>query len=205
MKRRYNEIMEHIEVTPEMHRRVLERIREKAVTPSSKKVLLFPAWKKVLPVAACLILLLTGTVILPRIVQDDTTEPPVFSAPSIEEASSLRELAGWVGFDISETFELPFEPAEISYISYWRELAQIEYRSGDRRAVFRKSAGTEDNSGDYSIYADLKEIRVGGQTVTLKGNEGSYSLAVWTDGEFACSLSLSPAIGEAGWKVVLAA
>ena len=203
MKRRYNEIMEHIEVTPEMRQRILKRIQEKGVTPSSPKVLPLPDWKKILSVAACFVLLLTGAIVLPRLLQEDMVEPPVFSSPNIEEASSLQELAGWVGFEIPKSFDLPFEPSDTSYMSYWRELAQIEYRNGEQYAVFRKSAGTEDNSGDYSEYADITEIQVGGQTVTLKGNEGSYSLAVWTDGEFSYSLSLSPAIGAAEWETVL--
>lgn len=50
MGKAYDEIMEKIEVTPEMRRRVLERIaREDTV---SSKVVRFPARRKYLPVAA---------------------------------------------------------------------------------------------------------------------------------------------------------
>ena len=203
MKRRYNKIMEHIEVTPEMRQRVLERIQEKAVTFPPRKALFFPAWKKILSVAACFVLLLMGAVMLPHMLQGEVADPPDLSGSGIEEASSLQELAGWVGFEITESFNLPSEPSDTFYVSYWRELAQIEYRSGEQSAIFRKSAGKEDNSGDYSEYANIEEIQTGDHTVMLKGNDGKYSLAVWTDGEFSYSLSMSPAMGETEWEAVL--
>lgn len=38
---------------------------------------------------------------------------------------------------------------------------------------------------------------------TLKGNDSSYALAIWTDGEFAYSLSLSEGIEETEWIEIL--
>ncbi|HAY64315.1 MAG TPA: DUF4367 domain-containing protein, partial [Ruminococcaceae bacterium] len=48
-----------------------------------------------------------------------------------------------------------------------------------------KSPGTEDNSGDYTVYAQEETLEISGNAVTLKGNDGAYSLAVWTDGSYA--------------------
>lgn len=41
---------------------------------------------------------------------------------------------------------------------------------------------SDDISGDYSEYANTKEIIVDGISVTLRGNDGTWSVATWTDG-----------------------
>ena len=38
------------------------------------------------------------------------------------------------------------------------------------------------------------EEQVDGITVKLKGNEESYNLAIWTDGEYAYAISANPGI-----------
>lgn len=42
----------------------------------------------------------------------------------------------------------------------------------------------------------IDEILVESINVTLKGNEETYTLATWTDGEYAYSLSLSEGISK---------
>ena len=56
--------------------------------------------------------------------------------------------------------------------------------------------GTDDVSGDYNVYAEERTVEAGGCAVLLKGDAGKISLAVWTDGEFAYSVSASPAISQ---------
>ena len=72
-------------------------------------------------------------------------------------------------------------------------------------AVFRKSLGEEDNSGDYTMYSEKKEVAVGNLTVTLKGDDGAYPLAVWSDDGYACSLRVTCAMTVEEWTSVLAA
>ena len=202
MKSAYDEIMEHIEVTPEMRGRVLERIREEGIDMPARPRL--RGLRRYLSAAACLVLLVTGAAVLPRLADRSGPEPPVIEAGyGIEEAASLRELAGLVGFEVTEDFSLPFEPEETVYASYWRELAQIEYRDGEQSADFRKSPGTEDNSGDYTAYGSVVEFTAEGRTVTLKGDGGTYALALWTEGGYACSLRLSRPVSEEEWRGIL--
>ena len=52
-------------------------------------------------------------------------------------------------------------------------MAEIRYRSDTAEAVFRKSAGIEDISGDFNSYDTVQELTVGDITATLKGNSGS--------------------------------
>lgn len=204
MKRKYDEIMEHIEVTPEIRQRVLRRIREEHISPPAHKDLPVPKLKKYLAAAACFVLLLAGTAILPQILdRGEQNPPPLAAGYGIEEAASLQELAELTGFAITEEFQLPFTPAETAYASYWRELAQIEYSGEGQSAVFRKSMGTEDNSGDFSSYDHSAELILDGHSVLLKGNDGAYSLAIWTDGEYAYSLRLSQTVTEEEWSRIL--
>ena len=204
--------MEHIGVTPEMRQRVLRHIQEEDISSPTHKPLTFPKLKKYLA-AACFILLIAGTTILPQILdRGEANPPPDYEKPNlppvaanhgIEETVSLQELEKLTGFAITEEFQLPFTPAEISYASYWRELAQIEYSGEGQSAMFRKSMGTEDNSGDFSIYDHATELVVDGHSVLLKGNDGAYSLAIWADEEYAYSLRLSQAVTEEEWSRIL--
>ena len=203
MRRAYDEIMEHIKVTPEMGRRVLQRVEEEDLS-SPAKVLLFPALKRYLPVAACLVLLLAGALVLPDLMGPGEPEPPpVLVGSGIEKAASLRELSGLVGFEVTEDLSLPFEAAETAYFSYWNELAEVQYTGAGQSAAFRKSPGTGDNSGDYSEYEDVVTVTASGCPVTLKGKDGAYALAVWTKDGYAYSLRLSQAAAEADWLVIL--
>lgn len=200
MKKEYDEIMGHIEVTPEMRQRVLGHIRDTEIHATPSKVLPFPVLKKYLSAAACLILLIAWAVTL---LHQEGTEPPVLEGHGIVEAVSLQELSDIVGFEINEEFSLPFEPDEILYTSYWQDLAEIEYSGEGQSAIYRVSRGTEDNSGDFTEYDSSTEIIAAGCSVVLRGDDGRYTLAIWTDGEFSYSLSLSQAVTEEDWCEVL--
>ena len=52
--------------------------------------------------------------------------------------------------------------------------------NGDPQVYLRKQAGDEDISGDYNEYAEITTETVGDHTVTLKGNDGKVSTAIWT-------------------------
>lgn len=204
LRRAYDEIMDKVEVTEEMRRRVLARIAQADIAPARPKVVRFPAWKKYLSAAACLILVIAGAAVLPRLVRLQPPDEHVQTVPKIEEAASLAGLSRLVGFEVEEGFALPFAPEEAAYCSYWNELAQVQYSGQGQTATYRQSAGAEDNSGDYTVYSDVTEITAGGLPVTLKGDGGTYVLAVWTDGTFSYSLRLSQGVPEAEWLAVLA-
>ena len=120
--------------------------------------------------------------------------------PNIVEAASLQELSELVGFEVRAEFSLPFEAEETVYRAYWNELAEVAYSGGEHTAIYRQSLGTGDLSGDYTPYSDTAEITAGHRHITLKGDNGVYVLAIWTDGEYAFSLSVSPGLAESGWR-----
>ena len=201
MRKAYDEIMEKINVTPEMRQRILERISRENIAPSN--VVRFPAWKKYLSAAACLALLLAGAVALPRLLDQPEPTPPVLIVPNIVEAASLHELSELVGFEVTTEFSLPFEAEKAAYCSYWNEMAEIKYSGEEASATYRQFPGTDDPSGDYNAYSDTTEIAVNDLNVTLKGNDGSYVLAIWTDGTYAYSLSVSPGVSAERWHTIL--
>lgn len=203
MGKAYDEIMERIEVAPEMRERVLKRVAAEDMASARPKALSFPALKKYLSAAACLALVVAGAVTLPRLIQPQRPGN-VQTVQQIEEAASLDELSTLTGFEVNVGFSLPFEPEETTYCSYWNELAQIQYTGQGQTATYRQSAGTADNSGDYSSYGDTIQVDAGGLTATLKGHSGSYVLAIWTDGVFSYSLSLSQGMTEPEWLALLA-
>lgn len=109
----------------------------------------------------------------------------------------------WWGCPSFSPPRLPFTPTEEIYTAYWSELAQVTYSDGTQTAVFRKSAGTEDNSGDYTVYETALQLELEDYTVTLKGDAGGYVLAVWSKDGYAYSLKLSASYPQEEWETIL--
>lgn len=189
---KYNEVMERVTVTPEARERILSAVSE---GKRATKVLSFRRW---LPLAAAACLALVIGVVwrggIPTAPGADAT-PNGYDLQNVYDevvCADAQELAEASGLPVRD-FEMPFTVREASYSFLWGELAQISYNGENgESATYRVVAGTEDNSGDYSDYADVRDEVTSVGTVTLKGADGRYSLAVWTDGEYAYSLSLPP-------------
>lgn len=201
LKKRYDEVMDRIEVTREMRERILSNIEKTDIEATQKnKVIPFPTMKKYMSAAACFVLLLAGVFAaghMAGIFQPDN--PPVQVVNGMVEVDTLEQLAAAVGFEIEEPGTLPFEVEMTTYISYWGDMAEITYTGEGKTATFRKSIGTEDNSGDYNTYSDVKEINIDSLTVTLKGIEEIYTLAIWPANGYAYSICLSDGISESEW------
>lgn len=204
MGKRYDEVMEHIEVTPEMRRRILKNIEQTDLTKATlRKVVRFPHIKQFATLAACLAVVLVGALTLPSLFHG-LDEPDVLSpGGSIMQVSSVEELGERVGFEVNEWNCLPFQVEETTYTAYWQDVAEIVYSGEGQTAIYRKGTGSEDVSGDYNIYETETEFSVDGTSVTLKGNGGAYTLAIWKDGDYAYSISTSVGMSESSWKALL--
>ena len=73
--------------------------------------------------------------------------------------------------------------------------------SGGQTATYRQSRGSKGNSGDYNLYPDTQTLPE--QNATLKGQDGLYTLALWTDGTYAYSLRLSSGLSADAWQALL--
>ena len=197
---KYDEVMEKLEVTPEMRARILRNVEAQMVEPRKKPNRL----RRFAALAACLAILLVGAAALPKLISSPTPEESETTiANGMVEVASKEELSEAVGFPVKSAQSLPFFPQSIYYTSYWGEMAQIDYANGGSMACFRQSLGEEDNSGDWSEYPAQKSLTVNGCAVTLKGEADSYTLAIWQDGTYSYSLSLSAGQPASVWAELI--
>ena len=207
----YHEVMEHIELTPEMRARILEHVQQADLSPDQaakepKKVTKFANRRKYVGMAAGLAVLIAACAVMPNVLtkngdqnQDQTPEGDTQAIWDYQEYDSAQALSEKMGYEVSDIQGLPFEPQTVIYASIGTDLAQIEYQNGDTSACYRKSPGTEDNSGDYNQYEQVDTVTAGDQQVELRGTDDGYVLAVWTDGTYAYSLSLPQAQTQDVW------
>ena len=76
------------------------------------------------------------------------------------------------------------------------EMIQVIYLNGDDRLLIRKAEGFEDISGDYNEYSDSRTVTVNGNSVTLRGDDGKVSTAIWTSGGYTYSVSFDTPVSE---------
>lgn len=197
---KYDEVMEKLEVTPEMRARILQNVETQMAEPCKKPNRL----RRFAALAACLAILLVGAAALPKLISSPAPEESETTiANGMVEVASKEELSEAVGFPVKSAQSLPFFPQSIYYTSYWGEMAQIDYANGGSTACFRQSLGEEVNSGDWSEYPAQKSLTVNGCAVTLKGEADSYTLAIWQDGTYSYSLSLSAGQPASVWESIV--
>ena len=71
-------------------------------------------------------------------------------------------------------------------------MIEVIFQNDDNEIRFRKGLGDEDISGDYNEYAQTETV----DGVTLKGADGQFSLALWTNGEYTYSISVGSALSQ---------
>ena len=197
---KYDEVMEKLEVTPEMRARILQNVETQMAEPCKKPNRL----RRFAALAACLAILLVGAVALPKLISSPAPEESETTIVNgMVEVASKEELSEAVGFPVKSAQSLPFFPQSIYYTSYWGEMAQIDYANGGSMACFRQSLGEKDNSGDWNEYPTKESFTVNGCVVTLKGEADSYTLAVWQDDIYSYSLSLSAGQPASVWESIV--
>ena len=76
------------------------------------------------------------------------------------------------------------------------DLLQIIYKNGsDKTICYRTAVGNDDISGDYTVYANKKEIKVGDLNVNVRGNDG-IAVAVWSNGNLTYSIQSDTELSE---------
>lgn len=212
---KYNEIMEHIELNDEMRERIIGNIGAR-----QKRKRINSAVKMISALAACLVIAVGAAALfnrekLPQTPDDsspnvamteeseivvDTSEVDLGQGPSgfdVQEYGGTNELSDAFGVRLHDITDLPFETTEQSYTVMFGDFAEINYNGAKgENCCIRVGKDTEDISGDYNEYDTLKDIDIDGVTVTFKGNDKKYYLAVWIkDGHFY-SVSLSDGTDE---------
>lgn len=205
-KNPYRELMEQVNLTPEARERILTNVQQADLSPQAEKVVPFPrrrqTWRRWASLAACLVVVVAVLVAVPLLREQPDTAPPVQVLPPFRQVDSLDALSEAVGFPVTEVSKLPFDPVSTTYTAYDEGTAEITYTGPDgQTATYRQSLGTADNSGDYTLYEDTQVVPE--NNATLKGQDQSYTLALWTDGTYTYSLRLSSALSADAWQALL--
>lgn len=204
-KNPYRELMEQVNLTPEARERILTNVQQADLSPQAEKVVPFPrrrqTWRRWASLAACLAIV-AALFAVPLLREQPDTAPPVQVLPPFRQVDSLDALSEAVGFPVTEVSKLPFDPVSTTYTAYDEGLAEITYTgSGGQTATYRQSLGTADNSGDDTLYEDTQVIPE--NNATLKGQNQSYTLALWTDDTYTYSLHLSNGLSADAWQALL--
>ena len=205
-KNPYRELMEQVNLTPEARERILTNVQQADLSPQAEKVVPLRSkqqtWRRWASLAACLVVVVAVLVAVPLLREQPDTAPPVQVLPPFRQVDSLDALSEAVGFPVTEVSKLPFDPVSTTYTAYDEGLAEITYTgSGGQTATYRQSCETEDNSGDYNFYPDTQTLP--DQNATLKGQDGLYTLALWTDDTYTYSLNLSTGLSADAWQALL--
>lgn len=130
--------------------------------------------------------------------QSSDTQENLQIATPFTEVNNLAELSGKAGFEVKEPQNISDNILSTSYIAFNDGMAEIIYQIGDeKRIVFRKAKQSDEYgtniSGNYNTFSDEKNAGV----VTLKGNDGKYSVALWQKGDFVYSYDTDEPLSEA--------
>lgn len=106
---------------------------------------------------------------------------------SIEEVASMQEATELTGFDMRiPEGKAPYTEKTIRVIG--EDMIEVNYFKEDPFAVgysIRKARAAGDISGDSTEYAESKEVNFEGRKLSLKGEAGTYSLALWEENGFS--------------------
>ena len=100
---------------------------------------------------------------------------PIVDYETLEEAATAAGVTLKVPENVQGYSEKTFQAIA-------KEIVQVVYSNNENRLFIRKANGDEDISGDYNLYKEEKQVKVGEYDVTLKGNDGKVSTAIWTKG-----------------------
>ena len=106
---------------------------------------------------------------------------------SVEEVASMQQATELTGFTMRiPEGKAPYTEKTISVIG--EDMIEVAYSKEEPFAVgysIRKARAEGDISGDYTEYTESKEVDSKGRKVTLKGEDGTYSLALWEENGFS--------------------
>ena len=110
---------------------------------------------------------------------------------SIEGVTSMQQATELTGFTMSiPEGKAPYTEKTISVIG--EDMIEVAYSKEEPFAVgysIRKARAEGDISGDYTEYTESKEVDSEERKVTLKGEAGRYSLALWEENGFSYAVN----------------
>ena len=106
---------------------------------------------------------------------------------SVEEVASMQQATELTGFTMRiPEGKTPYTEKTISVIG--EDMIEVAYSKEEPFAVgysIRKARAEGDISGDFTEYPDIREVDFEGRKVTLKGEAGRCSIALWEENGFS--------------------
>lgn len=102
--------------------------------------------------------------------------------------ATLAEAVKTAGFDLAVPEKVNGSPKR-NIQTMDGGMIQVFYGDEENRICIRKAPGNEDISGDYNSYVQVTNVDINGTSVTMKGENSTIHLAVWTSGEYTYSIS----------------
>lgn len=159
--------------------------------PSTK--LTFPAMKRVALAMVAFLVMGVSLYYLSDFTED--APPMIGEATPYQEVGSLQAASSLAGFEMIVPKNQASE-YEVAYLVYHGDgiaMIEVNYKAEngtDRGYYIRKAKGNEDISGDYNTYASTDIEKRDGRVITLKGNDGKWSLATWSANGYSYAIGL---------------
>ena len=139
---------------------------------------------------------------------EEAPEEMVTASAAEYGLSGEEELSEKLGFSMNCTGIQELSEKEgltdVSYNILGGSIGEIVFSDGEHSNYFRKAVGTEDISGDYDVYDIEAEFDGEDRSGTLKGDAGSYKLAVWTTADgFTYAAYLDEGLTDEEWFRVI--
>lgn len=147
-----------------------------------------------------------GTVTLEGNVIHINTDPSSMSAVQLPSPftshTKLAEAAKVVGFELTVPEKAGGSPRrDIETMS--GEMIQVFYGNDENEICVRKEAGSGDISGDYNQYAQAKTVEVNGSSVTMKGENGLFMVAIWESSGYTYSVTSGAGMSAAAMTALI--
>ncbi|QOX62063.1 DUF4367 domain-containing protein [Anoxybacterium hadale] len=114
---------------------------------------------------------------------DNTQIPnPFVDCSTIQEAEDLAGFTAILPQRIPDGYSLD------SIQAIKNDLIQMIYENGEGEITYRQAKGSDDISGSYVEYPEENTMTLGSLEVTVKGNEGTVSVATWVNGAYTFAL-----------------
>lgn len=110
------------------------------------------------------------------------------------EYANIDEAKKAISFEAGLPEKIPagYEVAYVTTLS--DDFLQVRYENAGKEINYRVAKGNEDISGDYNVYSDTKNVKIGDFDVTLRSGDGKIS-AIWTKDNLSYAV-YSDGIGE---------
>lgn len=105
---------------------------------------------------------------------------PFVEYKTVDEAQKVLPFSAVVPSNVKG-----YELENVSVMS--NEMLQLIYKNGDKEIIYRVEKGSDDISGDYNEYKDIKTVKVGDVEVKVRKSEETMS-TIWTNGDLTFSL-----------------